>query len=224
MVENVTCNISNGRMKIPCCFYQVLQASFSPVRALFFWNGRRRALSSLLTARSASRCVLCHSVGFAVSGNGTELGSGLTRSAVWKCNSSSWFHFCKTPNQQRLQIPSERLKNLLYLGAFIFLAQEKQNPLVSLSVLAFCRQGILVPELHRVFPCVHRAPFYRPVAIVSLVPFLHFLTKRANLETHQCVGIRICLYLLFEGPVEVCFPRLKLSFSCLIYLYVRMRN
>lgn len=71
MVENVTYNVSNGRMKIPCCFYQVLQASFPPVRALFLLNGRRRAPSRLLTARSKSCCVLHDSMGFARSGNGT---------------------------------------------------------------------------------------------------------------------------------------------------------
>lgn len=74
MVENVTYKISNGKMKIIHCFYQVLQPSFFPIYALFFLYRRRRALSVLLTARSKSGCVLYDSMGFTVSRNGTETG------------------------------------------------------------------------------------------------------------------------------------------------------
>lgn len=74
MVENVTYKISNGRMKIIHCFYQVLQPSFFPIYALFFLYRRRRALSILLTVRSKSGCVSYDNMGFTVSRNGTERG------------------------------------------------------------------------------------------------------------------------------------------------------
>jgi len=73
MVENVTYKISNGRIKIIHCFYQVLQPLFFPIYASFFLYRRRRALSILLTARSKFGCVSCDRMGLTASGNGAEV-------------------------------------------------------------------------------------------------------------------------------------------------------